>query len=307
MRIIYLGTPDFAVQAMNEINNSHHEIVAVVTQPDRIGNRNKIVMPSVKTAALGLNLPVLQYNKISRDGVDELRSYGADIMVTCAYGQILSDEVLSICPKGVINIHASMLPKYRGSCPINKAIIDGESVTGITIMQTVKAVDAGDIIMSEEVQILPNETAGELFDRLSEVGARLIVRALNDIEQGLAVYTPQDSELATYCRMINKSDGIISFDLSARQIHDFVRGMTPWPAAQILINGVHHKVLSTEILDLQGERGVVIAADSKNGIIIGTSDKAIKIAVIQAAGGKAMSSESYMLGHNIEVGSVVGE
>lgn len=307
MRIIYLGTPDFAVAPLMEILASRHEVVAVVTQPDRLGNRNKLIMPPVKEAAMLNNIPVYQYDKVSRQGVEDLKSLAADIMVTCAYGQILSDEVLSICPHGVINIHASLLPKYRGSCPINKAIIDGEITSGVTIMQTVKEIDAGDVISMSHLDILPNENAGELFDRLSILGAKLIVTTLDSIENGSATYTPQDHTKATHCRMLNKSDGVIDFRKSAKEVHNFIRGMTPWPSAQVMISGIYHRVHKSEIVDMHGSPATVIAADSKQGLIIATGDRAIKIAVIQAAGGKAMSSETYLLGHNIEIGRTIGE
>ena len=176
MKVIFLGTPDFAVKPLEAIFNSKHEILAVVTQPDKPVGRKSVITPcAVKTKALSLGLNVLSYDKISKEGVQDIKNLGADIMVTCAYGQILSTEILEICKHGVINVHASLLPKYRGSAPIQWSIINGDKETGITVMQTAKGVDTGDILMQKSLEILPSETAGELFERLSTLGAEIIV------------------------------------------------------------------------------------------------------------------------------------
>ena len=197
MRVVFLGTPDFAVLALRAINSSKHQVVGVVTQPDRPVGRKGIITPcATKVEALNLNLQVFSYEKISKEGVQDIKNLNADILVTCAFGQILSQEILDIAKHGVINIHASLLPKYRGSAPIQYSIINGDSKTGVTIMQTELGVDTGDILMQESIDILENETAGELFDRLSVLGAEMIVKALDDIENNKIAPIKQDEEKA---------------------------------------------------------------------------------------------------------------
>ena len=205
MRVVFLGTPDFSVNTLKAIINSKHEVVAVVTQPDKpVGRSSKLVFSPVKQVAVEHNLKVLQYNKIRLEGVDDLKALNADIMVTCAFGQILSQEIIDIAPKGIINVHASLLPKYRGAAPIQWSIINGDSETGVTIMQTEAGIDTGDIICMEKTPISETETAGELFDRLSMLGAKLLVEALDLIESGNATFTKQNDDLATHVKMLKK-------------------------------------------------------------------------------------------------------
>ena len=189
MKVIFLGTPDFSVPTLKAIIKSHHQLLAVVTQPDKPSGRGERLSYSpVKQVALENNLKVLQYDKIRLQGVDDLKRLAPDIMVTCAFGQILSQEIIDIAPHGIINVHASLLPKYRGAAPIQWSILNGDKETGVTIMQTEAGIDTGDIIAVEKTIISPEETAGELFDRLSFIGAELLVRTLDDIEQGTAIF-----------------------------------------------------------------------------------------------------------------------
>ena len=196
MKVIFMGTPDFAVPSLQAIYDAGHEIVGVVTQPDRARNRGVISFSPVKQKALELGLKVFQYEKVRLEGTEELASLGADVAVTCAYGQILDRKLLDMTPCGVLNVHASLLPKYRGSSPIQWAVINGEKVTGITVMKTALGVDTGDILLQKEIEILPEETAGELFDRLSTVGGECIVEALDLVKDGKAEYIvkPQSYE-----------------------------------------------------------------------------------------------------------------
>ena len=306
MRVVFLGTPDFSVNTLKAIINSKHEVVAVVTQPDKpVGRSSKLVFSPVKQVAVEHNLKVLQYNKIRLEGVEDLKALNADIMVTCAFGQILSQEIIDIAPKGIINVHASLLPKYRGAAPIQWSIINGDSETGVTIMQTEAGIDTGDIICMEKTPISETETAGELFDRLSMLGAKLLVEALDLIESGNATFTKQNDDLATHVKMLKKEDGIIDFSKSAREIYNFVRGMNPWPCAYTFLDQKPFKVHSSNIVEIEAfaQPGEVICADSKRGLIVATGNGFIRLKEIQAEGGKKMADTAYLLGHKIEIGT----
>ncbi len=308
MRVIFLGTPDFAVNTLKGIINSKHELLAVVTQPDKpIGRSNKPVFSPVKQVALEHGIKVLQYNKIRLEGVEDIKALNPDIMVTCAFGQILSQELIDIPPKGIINVHASLLPKYRGAAPIQWSIINGDTETGVTIMQTEAGIDTGDVITVEKTPILPEETAGELFDRLSVIGANLLVKTLDLIDSGNATYTPQNHALATHVKMLKKEDGIIDFSKDYKSIHNFVRGMTPWPCAYCYLNGMQIKVFKVQpVNNISGgnANGEVVCAD-KRGLIIKIAGGYIRLSEIQAEGGKRMSDTAYLLGHIIPLGEVL--
>ena len=221
-----MGTPDFAVPALEALATTQHEIVGVVTQPDRMRNRNKVTFSPVKECALKLGIPVYQYERISREGVEDIKTLDVDLMVTCAFGQILSREILALPPKGIINVHASLLPKYRGSSPIQWAILNGESKTGVSIMRTAYEVDSGDVLLQLETDILPEETAGELFDRLSTLGAKALLEGIALIESGKDVYTPQDHSKMSYYPMLSKTDGKIDFSKSYREVKRYKLSVT---------------------------------------------------------------------------------
>lgn len=304
MKIVFFGTPDFAVPVLEEINKTNHQVLAVVTQPDRLGNRNKLMPPAVKVCAERLGYKVLQYDKVSRQGVEDIKALDADIFVTCAFGQILSREMLALPPMGTINVHASLLPKYRGSCPIQQSILNGDKVTGVTIMRTEYEVDSGDILLSRELKILPEENAGELFDRLSELGAKAIIEGLDLIESGKAEYTPQDASQATFCKMIQKSDGEIDWTKSAQDIHNHIRGLYPWPCAYTHLDGAVVKVHKASISEqdgVLGESGEIIS--TKDSIVVACGKGAIEILELQLPGGKKMKVKDYLLGHKVAKGS----
>lgn len=305
MRVVFMGTPDFAVGALKAIANKH-DVIAVITQKDKLGNRNKLTVPPVKTVALELGIPVYQYDRISREGVNDLKELNPDIAVTAAFGQILSREILAIPKYGVINIHASLLPKYRGSSPIQWAVINGDEYSGITIMQTAYEVDSGDIIKQYPLKIGAKETAGELFDRLAVLGAEAITDVLNDIELGRAKSIKQDESEATFCKMLAKQDGKIDFSKSSHEIDCHVRGMTPWPSAFCEIGGTKLKVFSTEPVadDATAEAGSVIFADTKSGLVVKCKDGAVRLIEIQADGGKRMKDTDYLRGHSVMVGEL---
>lgn len=301
MKVVFLGTPDFSVKPLEAINSSKHEVIAVVTQPDRPVGRKAIITPcAVKSCAQNLGLPVYSYEKIRFEGVEDLKALNPDIMVTCAFGQILSKEILEIAKYGVINVHASLLPKYRGSAPIQYSIINGDKVTGITVMQTGVGVDTGDILMQEEIEIGEDETAGELFDRLSVLGAKTIVDALDKIEDGKLIPVPQDDEKATHVKMLSKQDGFIDFSKSAVEIKNLIRGLNPWPIAFTFYEGKTLKVYSATVKEGSGDIGCVISTD--NGIDVGSGSGIISFNEVQLEGSKRMSSKDFLLGHKIPKG-----
>ena len=236
MRVIFLGSPEFGLKALEQLM-AKHEIIAVVTQPDsEQGRGQKLQSCPVAVFAKKNNLKLLQFEKISRDGVEIIKELKPDIMVTCAYGQILSQEIIDIPRYGIINVHGSILPKYRGASPIQSAIINGEVETGITIMQTEAGLDSGDIIKIKTTPIFPDETAGELSERLSVIGADLLIEAMNEIGEGKATFIKQRFSDATFTTKLNKTNCTINFEKTAEQIKNLVRGSNPDPIARTLLN-----------------------------------------------------------------------
>lgn len=314
MKVIFLGTPDFSVPTLKAIIKSHHQLLAVVTQPDKPSGRGERLSYSpVKQVALENKLKVLQYDKIRLQGVDDLKRLAPDIMVTCAFGQILSQEIIDIAPHGIINVHASLLPKYRGAAPIQWSILNGDKETGVTIMQTEAGIDTGDIIAVEKTIISPEETAGELFDRLSFIGAELLVRTLDDIEQGTATFTPQDHSSATHVKMLKKSDGMLDFKNNCETLVNFVRGMNPWPCAYTFLHDKMLKVYKAEkvedVDDSQYADGQIMFADSKNGLVVKCKNGALRLCVIQIEGKKRMKDTDFVIGQRINLAEkiILGE
>jgi methionyl-tRNA formyltransferase len=308
LKVVFLGTPDFGVPAIQQILNSKHQLVAVLCQPDKVGSRNKVSYCAVKQFALANNLPLYQFEKVSRDGVDTLKSLAPDIMVTAAYGQILSDEVIAIAPHGVINIHGSLLPALRGAAPIQYAVWQGMTETGITILNTVKKVDAGEIIMQESLPIFPNETSGELFDRMAQLGGKLIVQALDAIQDGTAVYTPQDESKATHSAKILSSDEVINWQASANQVHNTVRALNPNPVAWTTYQGKRLKIFKTQISDYQGQgdAGQIVQV-TKKFFTVACGQGFVDVLELQMENGKRMTTQAYLCGKKVAVGEVLGE
>jgi methionyl-tRNA formyltransferase len=308
MKIVFMGTPDFAVESLKKLNNTHHEILAVVTQPDKLGNHNQVTMSAVKKYALDLGLKVLQYNKVSVEGIDEIIALQPDIIVTVAFGQILSRKFLTVASKGVINVHASLLPKYRGASPIQSAILNCEKETGVTIMKTAYEVDSGDIILQEKTNIGFNETAGELFDRLSIMGADLLIKSLELIENGQESYIKQNLQDATFCKMLDKTSGIIDFSKSFNELNYFINAMNPWPSAFTYYNNKLFKIWKIEKFESQiienVPNGYILYADKPNGIVVKNGDGAIRLIEVQFADGKRMNSYDFVNGRKIEQGSI---
>ena len=307
MNIIFLGTPEFAVNVLNKIVESDHKVVAVVCQPDKPASRGKkLEMPPIKKRAMELGIKVYQFAKIRRDGVGDLKSLNADIMVTAAYGQILSQEIIDICPNGIINVHGSLLPKYRGAAPIQQAIIDGETETGITIMKTEAGIDTGDVLLVRSIPILKDDTFGTLSEKLSVLGGELCVQALDLIENKKAKFTKQNDENATYTKMIKKEDSIIDFNRDANQIVNLIRGLNPNPVALLTICGQSYKVYSARVVLYDGneQNGTVLKADGKSGLVIKCNGGAVELLEITAPNSKKMLAKSYLNGKKIELGSI---
>lgn len=311
MKIIYMGTPDFAVAPLEAILKAGHEVTAVVTQPDRQKGRGREVQYSpVKECALSHDIPVLQPVKIKeKEAVEELRKYPADIFVVAAFGQLLSEEILNMPKFGCINIHASLLPAYRGAAPIQWCVINGEEKTGVTIMQMAKGMDTGDILLQKEVVLDEKETGGSLFDRLMETGAELIVEALPEIEAGELTPVKQKEELATYAGKITKDMGNIDFTKSAVTIERLIRGLNPWPSAFTHYKGKMLKIWEADVVpecaDAENPApGTVIALD-KESFTLATGEGALRIRSLQLEGKKRMSCAEFMRGYEVKLGETL--
>lgn len=306
MKIVFMGTPDFAVGALEAIIEAGHEVVCCVTQPDKPKGRSKeMQFPPVKTCALEHNIPVFQPVKIKTpEAIAVLKEYEADIFVVAAFGQILSAEILNMPKYGCVNIHASLLPKYRGAAPINWAIIDGEEVTGVTIMQMDEGLDTGDMLLKEEVVIESKETADTLFDKLMECGARLIVKALPLIEEGKLVPEKQDDTKTCYAKMLKKEIGRLNFEMGAKEMERLIRGVNPWPGAYTTYKGKTLKIWGADVSEGKGKPGTV-AYVSKDEIGVCTADGVIVFTEVQLEGKKRMPVKDFLLGNAVNVGETL--
>lgn len=309
MKIIFLGTPDFAKNVLQKLIDSNHQVVAVVCQPDKpVGRKQILTMPPVKELALKNNIKVFQFNKIKKEGLKPLSELNADIMITAAYGQILSKEILNITKNGVINVHASLLPKYRGSSPVQWALINGEKVTGVTIMKTDVGMDTGDMILKQQIDILPEDNVLSLLDKLSNVGADLLLKALKQIEDGSAVFEKQDETKSSYFPMLSKEMAKINFNNKAQDIVNFVRGLEEWPTAFTIINGQVLKIFKAEFILCNEENlqnGLIVKCNGKNGLQIKAKDGLIVAKEVQYGSGKKMDGKSFANGHKEFEGLVI--
>ena len=302
MRVVYLGTPEFAVAPLEKLLKMDKiEVVAVVTNKDKkVGRKQILTPPPVKIKAMEKGLPVLQYDKIRLEGVEDLKTLKPDLMITCAFGQILSQEIIDIGKIGVFNIHASLLPKYRGASPINEAILRGEKETGVTIMRTDIGIDTGDIIYSVKTDIGKDETAGELAERLSIIGANAIEKVVLDLIDGKVEYVKQPENDFPYTRIIKKEDAKIDFNETAENIVNKIRAYNPSPVAYATLNGEPFKIYKAEVCDKTGEVGKIL--ESEKRLIIGCKDKSVQLKVVQKCGGKPMSAVDFLRGNRLEVG-----
>jgi methionyl-tRNA formyltransferase len=306
MRIVFMGTPDFAVGALEAIIKAGHEVVAVVTQPDKPkGRSGQMQFPPVKECALKYNIPVFQPAKIKTpEAVEELRGYNADIFVVAAFGQILSKEILDMPRLGCVNIHASLLPKYRGAAPINWCIIDGEEKTGVTIMQMNEGLDTGDILTVKEVPIDKKETAETLFDKLSVAGAELIVDTLPKLANGEVTPIQQDDSKSSYAKLMHKSLGKVDWTKSAVSIERLVRGLNSWPSAFTSFNGKTVKLWSCDVVsdtDNKGEAGTIVNV-TKDYFDVACGEGVLRVLELQLEGKKRMDTKSFLLGNQWKVG-----
>ncbi len=308
MRIVYMGTPDFAVPPLRAMAQAGYEIAAVVTQPDKPRGRGKSLQPTpVKEEALRLGIAVWQPQKVREPAfIEELRGLHPDIIVVAAFGQIIPKDILDMPPFGCVNIHASLLPKYRGAAPIQQAVIDGEKESGVTIMRMGTGLDTGDMIAKVVVPLSEEETGGSLFDKLAEAGADLLVKTLPDIFEGRAVYEKQPEESPTpYAGMITKEMGRMDFSKSASELERLVRGLNPWPSAFTFLNGKTLKVWkSAAVQEKTNAAPGTVVGSGKEGIRVACGEGVLLLTEVQLEGKKRMGAEAFLRGCPVETGVV---
>ena len=314
MRVIFMGTPDFAVSTLKSLLQSKHDVVLVVTQPDKPRGRGKQVSYSpVKEVALEHDIEVFQPQRIkSEESVEYLRKYNADVMVVVAFGQILSKEILDMPKYGCINVHGSLLPKYRGAAPIQWAVLNGDEISGVTTMKMDEGLDTGDIILKKELVLAKDETAGSLFERMMALGAEACMETLDQLAEGSATFTAQNHNEATKTRLISKEMGKIDFDRSAEEIERLVRGMNPWPSAFTSINGKTLKVWKCAVASIEeledceeslrsAENGQIVLVTKQN-VYVKTAEGIIRLDEVQLEGKRRMICEEFLRGYQIEAG-----
>jgi len=309
LKLLFMGTPDFAQESLRVLNESEHEVCAVVTQPDKpVGRKKILTAPPVKVYAEENGIPCYQPEKLRQGQLAEvLEQYKPDIICVVAYGKILPKYILEAPKYGCINLHASLLPKYRGASPINAAILSGEKITGSSTMFMDEGLDTGDVILSCSCEILDGETAGELFDRLKVSGAQLLLKTVNEIAAGNVHRQKQDDSQATYAPIITKEMALIDWSLDAEEIVNRVRGYNPWPIAYTYLESSPLKIYKAVIENDSGEKAPGTVMESgKNGILVKAGNNAVRLITIQATGGKAMAASDYCRGHSIETGTILG-
>ena len=310
MKVIFMGTPDFAVATLEEIIAAGHEVTLVITQPDKPKGRGKEVQfPPVKEAALAHGIEVYQPVRVKEpECVSYLAKYQPDIIIVAAFGQILPKEILEMPKYGCVNVHASLLPKYRGAAPIQWAVINGDKVSGVTTMRMDAGLDTGDMIECTEVTLAPDETGGSLFDRLADAGAKLCVSTMAKIEAGTATYTKQEDEKATHTRMISKKMGKINWKASAAEIERLIRGLNPWPSAYTFLDGKTLKIWRAAVLSGgDPENAGCIVTAEKEKLHIQTGDGILALEEVQLEGKKRMKTEDFLRGHAIPAGTYIDE
>ena len=309
MRILFMGTPDFAVASLSALLAAGHEVCGVFTQPDKPKNRGmKLQASPVKEFALAHDIPVFQPVKM-RDGeaMGYIRDLDPALIVVAAYGRILPDDILDYPAHGCINVHSSLLPRYRGAAPINWAILNGDKTTGVTIMHMAAELDAGDIILQGETDIGPDETAPELFDRLAALGGGLLVEAVGQIERGEAARTPQTASEVTYAPMLGRELSPMDWTKPAQTLHDQVRGLLPWPCATAEFGGVRCKVFSTAVLDGTTDlKPGTVAEAGKDGIVMACGGGSLlRVRELQPDGKKRMAAADFLRGHPLTAGEML--
>ncbi len=307
MRIVFMGTPDFAVPSLQALIDAGHEVCAVYTQPDKPQGRKQILTaPPVKTLALEHDIPVFQPNTLkNEDEQARLRELAPEVIIVVAYGKLLPKAVLDIPPRGCINVHGSLLPRWRGAAPIQWAVIAGDEMAGVTTMQMAEGLDTGDMLLTYETKVGEKETAGELFDRLAQSGAELLTQTLVKLDE--ITPRPQDDAQSCYAHMLDKQMAVIDWSKSAHEIDCLIRGLNPWPIALTTLSGERLKVFAAEKAAGNGEPGTVLEADPKKGLTVACGEGALKLIEIQLVGGKRMKATDFLRGHAIEVGTKLGE
>lgn len=305
MRIVFMGTPDFAEASLKKLIDEGFSVVGVFTQPDKPKGRGmEMSFSPVKTLALANHIPVYQPEKM-RDGtaLDQIRALAPDILVVVAYGRILPDDILAVPKYGAVNVHASLLPKYRGSAPIQWAVLNGDRTTGVSTMYLAHEMDTGDVIYTEETEIGEYETSGELFDRLKELGAELLVKTLRDIEAGCAPRTPQDHSRASYVTMLDKSLSPIDWNNSPRAVLKHIYGLQPWPVATMELEGAVYRVFSAAYTENRTDKapGSLVSAGKEGIEIACAGGETLRITELQAPGKKRMSAADFLRGHPIKI------
>lgn len=311
MKVVFMGTPDFAVPCLQKLIDEKYYIAAVVTQPDRPkGRGKKMVAPPVKELAEKYNIPVFQPEKVRNpEFIEVLRSIAPDLIVVIAFGQILPKEILDIPTYGCINVHGSLLPKYRGAAPIQWAIINGEKITGVTTMFMDEGMDTGDMILKKEIFIEPEYTAGDLHNIMAPVGAELLKETLNELIRGNIKREKQDENEATYAPMLKKENGLIDWSQPSYKIVNLIRGLSPWPSAYTFYKDQMIKIWKAEVYDKIYEFnaiGEIVEVIKNKGLIVKTGDSSLLITEIQAPNGKRMTVEEYLRGHDIEQNIILG-
>lgn len=310
MKVIFMGTPDFSVGTLEALVEAGHEVVLAVTQPDKPKGRGKeMQFTPVKEAALRHDIPVFQPKKVrDPECMEELRKYHADIMVVIAFGQILPQEILDMTPYGCVNVHASLLPKYRGAAPIQWSIIDGEEVTGVTTMQMDAGLDTGDMLLKTEIKIEADETGGSLHDKLAEAGATLCVETLKALEEKTVTPEKQGETPTAYAKMLDKKLGNIDWTMDAVSIERLIRGLNPWPSAYTMWNGKVMKIWRGEVLEASGEQmpGTIVVV-SKDSFTVQTGKGQLRILELQLQGKKRMDAAAFLRGYKLEEMMRLGE
>lgn len=303
MRIVFMGTPDFAVPSLQALIDAGHDVCAVYTQPDKPQGRKQILTaPPVKTLALEHDIPVFQPNTLkNEDEQARLRELAPEVIIVVAYGKLLPKAVLDIPPHGCINVHGSLLPRWRGAAPIQWAVIAGDEMAGVTTMQMAEGLDTGDMLLTYETKVGEKETAGELFDRLAQSGAELLTQTLVKLDE--ITPRPQDDAQSCYAHMLDKQMAVIDWSRSAHEIDCLIRGLNPWPIALTTLSGERLKVFAAEKAAGNGEPGTVLEANPKKGLTVACGEGALKLTEIQLVGGKRMKATDFLRGHAIEVGT----
>ena len=307
MRIVFMGTPDFAVPSLQALIGAGHDVCAVYTQPDKPQGRKQILTaPPVKTLALEHDIPVFQPNTLkNEDEQARLREIAPEVIIVVAYGKLLPKAVLDIPPHGCINVHGSLLPRWRGAAPIERAGIAGDEMAGVTTRQMAEGLDTGDMLLTYETKVGEKETAGELFDRLAQSGAELLTQTLVKLDE--ITPRPQDDAQSCYAHMLDKQMAVIDWSKSAHEIDCLIRGLNPWPIALTTLSGERLKVFAAEKANGNGEPGTVLEANPKKGLTVACGEGALKLTEIQLVGGKRMKATDFLRGHAIEVGTKLGD